>query len=151
MTVVDRNIIKGLRDIRERIDLDPVPTVPPRKIGDSHEIPRSFNRLEKLEQRFFRRVPPHDIVNKGILAEDLLMKIGGRKAAQNNGGPWVMAFDDFSESQGTLNMGHPMEIEAEGSGFLLQEKALDIEPFIFKHFKPEINNPDPKAMPLQIL
>jgi hypothetical protein len=62
-----------------------------------------------------------------------------------------MAFDNFSEGQGTLNVGHPMEVEAEGSGLLFQKKAFDIEPFILKHFKPEIDNPDPKAMPLQIL
>jgi hypothetical protein len=63
----------------------------------------------------------------------------------------MVALDDLSEGQGALNMGHPMEVEAEGSGLLFHEKMLDIEPFVLKHFKAEIDNPDLKAVPLQVL
>jgi len=46
----------------------------------------------------------------------------------------MVAFDDFGEGQGTLHMGHPVEIETKGDRPKFSDQLFDVATFIIKHF-----------------
>ena len=89
----------------------------------------SFDGLKELEQGLFRRIPPEDKIDKGILAEDLFVKIGGREPTQDDRSLGMKPFDDLRQGQCSLDVGHPVKIDAEGDGILFSDESLHIEPF----------------------
>jgi hypothetical protein len=150
VTVIDGNIIEGLWNISEGVDLNSVPSVPISEIGDIFEIPLSLDRLQKFEQRSLCGIPPDYKIDERILAEDLLMVIGGRESTQDDGDFRVKPLDDLRNSQCPLDMGHPVEIDAEGDGLIFFEEPLHIEFLILKHLHSHINDSDFETMTLQI-
>ena len=150
VTVIDGNVIEGLWNISEGVDLNSVPSVSISEIGDIFEIPLSLDRLQKFEQRSLCGIPPDYKIDERILAKDLLMVIGGRESTQDDGGFRVKPLDDLRNSQCPLDMGHPVEIDAESHRLIFLDESFHIEFLILEHLHSDIDDPYLDTVPLQI-
>src|SRR4030067_1747445 len=60
-------------------------------------------------------------------------------------------FNDLGDTECSMDMGHPMEIEAKGNRMLSADELLHLESFILKHLQRNVDDSYLEAMALQIL
>jgi hypothetical protein len=150
VTIIDRYVIKVLWNVGKGVGLNSIGSIPIGEVGNILEIFLLLDSLQELEQGAFGGVSPDHKIDEGILVEDCLMVIGGREPAQDDRDFWMKALNDLCYCQGSLDMGHPVEIDAKGERLFLEDESFDIEPLILKHLQGDIDNPYLHAMPLQI-
>jgi hypothetical protein len=63
----------------------------------------------------------------------------------------VVFFAEGSDFQGTVGMGKPVEVYAEGSGMEFGDQPCGIEMVILKHPQSEVNDPHLNLIPFQML
>ena len=150
MPIIDRDIIEGFRDRGEGVDLDLSLRVSPGKVRDAfHPLPL-FEGLQESEHRFLGRVPSHHEVNKGILPEDLLVIVSGRKTAEHDGGLGMKPFDDLGQCESSLDVSHPVQVYSESQRFMLPEEFFHVESVVFQHLERDIDDPHLQAVALQV-
>ena len=61
------------------------------------------------------------------------------------------SLDNLSDGQTALNVRHPVQVKAKEPRLLGGNKPLHIEPWPFEHLEGNIDDPNTKTMPFQVL
>jgi hypothetical protein len=94
-----------------------------------------------LPEWFLGGVAGDDKVHKRIVPHDLFVKIGSTEPAEDDRRVWMVLFDELCQAQAAVNMGEPVEIDAEGPGMKPFDIQLGIECSVPQHFQGDVDDP----------
>ena len=153
VAVIEHHMVEVVGPVAVRIDVDLPAAIAPGEVGDLGQRRRAAHALQaghELAQRFLGRIAADDEVHERV-ADQLLVVVGGREAAEDDGRVGMVAFDHLGNGQRAVGMGQPVQIDAERDRIERGDQRFGIEFLVVEHADGEIENADAELMPLQIL
>jgi hypothetical protein len=109
-----------------------------------------FQGKDELPQWLFCGIAPHHEIHLRV-TNQLLVKIRGGVAAEDDGSMGMVFFAEGGNLQGALGMGKPVEVDAEGFRMEPGDELFGIEIFFFEHPQGQIDDAYMDSIPLQML
>lgn len=143
--VIETEIVEGFGVPGDPV-IDDAAVVAPEEIGDFVKIAVVAQRFEEQAQRLFGRIATEDIVDIGVVPHELIVIIGRREAADDHRNIWVLFLEQGGEAETAIDMGEPVQVDAEGLCFQTGNKVFRDERGVMEHLQGEVDDADRQAM-----